>query len=170
MSKREKHTAFLRALVLDTAPTHPRPLLDRISRAECDENCSRRAFRVVLILGVFALFAQFYLSLLAPDSLGKSSHQVSRWLSALSAASLVSGVTFLACWLWHRALLDGVHEESRRFIVAAMASRTEARAPAQPLPAEPTRGEACAEVTSRLPEPMGSGRGYWDLFSLRRSS
>ena len=162
MSKREKQTAFLRALVVHAAPAPSPPLLERITRAEREEKCSRRAFRLVLILGSLAAFGQFYLSLLAPESLGKPSHFASRSLSALFAASLVSGAAFLACWFWHRALLDRAHEESRRFIITSMPPRMETGDPAPALAEEVGR--------TYLPEPVELERSGWELFASRRPS
>jgi hypothetical protein len=170
MSKRERQTAFLKTLVLHAPPTDPRGLLERIAKAERDERCSRRAVRLVLLVGALAVFAQFYLSLLAPTSLGKPAHFANRSLSALSVASLISCAVFLVCWFWHRALLDGVHEESRRFILASLPVVTGPGRPAEhpPFDAQPAHARALGRGDRR--EALERDRSYWDLFAFRRHS
>jgi len=168
MSKRERHTAFLKTLVLRARAADPRRLLERMVRAERDERCSRRALRLVLIVGALAVLAEFYLSLLAPASLGKPSHFASHLLAALSAASLISSAAFLACWFWYRALLDGVQEESRRFILTALPPPNGTARPAERPPAEAQPSPARAGGPTEPLVPLGPDRSYWGLFTLRR--
>ena len=171
MSKRQKQTAFLKTLILHGDAEVRAQLEERIKRAERDEQCAWRALWLVSVLAVFSGFGICYSAVLIPEFFHNSWQTVVRLFCGLGLASLVCAVSFLACWLWCRAVLNRVQEDCRRFVMAML---------------EPSdRGQRLADANERNPAaPVNDGKsraergsmimpaypGYTKLFSLRRVS
>ena len=171
MSKRQKQTAFLKTLILHGDAEVRTQLEERIKRAERDEQCAWRALWLVSVLAVFSAFGICYSAVLIPEFFHNSWHKVVRLFCGLGLASLVCAVSFLACWLWCRAVLNRVQEDCRRFVMAMLEPGHRAR-----------RSGDHDEHNLLVPADAGNGRpgrramllpeypSYSKLFCLRRIS
>jgi hypothetical protein len=171
MSKRQKQTAFLKTLILHGDAEVRAQLEERIKRAERDEQCAWRALWLVSVLAVFSGFGICYSAVLIPEFFHNSWQTVVRLFCGLGLASLVCAVSFLACWLWCRAVLNRVQEDCRRFVMAMLEPSDRARRSAGHEERNPVL-PALARDRHADRNPMGlpAYPGYAQLFSLRRIS
>jgi hypothetical protein len=130
MSERQKQTAFLKTLMGFEDSEQRRILHERIMKAERDERCLRRALFLVSLFGFVCLCGLGYASVLLPEFFSNHSHRLTRLLCALGLGSLFCFVSFLGYWIWHRSVLDGLHDECRGVVANLML----ARAQPNPLP------------------------------------
>jgi len=124
MSERQKQTDFLKMLILYEDTDERRQLQERIRKAERDECCLRRVIFLVVLLGLFSLAGLGYSAVLLPDFFRNSTHFLIKLFCALGLGSLICLVTFGVYWFWFRGVLDGLHEECRRYVLAVMASKS----------------------------------------------
>src|SRR5436309_1306879 len=174
MSKRQKQTAFLKALILHGDMDVRAQLQERIKKAERDELCSWRALWLVTVLGLFSCCGICYSAVLMPEFFQNSSHIVVKTFCGLGLASLICSVAFLGFWMWCRAALNHVQEDCRRYVMAMLepSGRPDL---SQPLPTQDRPGtENRATVESRGAENcaaiLPTYQTYLQLFSLRRIS
>ena len=120
MSKRQKHTTFLKTLILHGNAEERLQLQDRINRAERDEVCAWRALWLVTLLAVFSCCGVLYSAVLIPEFFQSSTHLVVKIFCGLGLASLICAIAFMFFWLWCRGVLNRVHEDCRRFIMAIL--------------------------------------------------
>lgn len=175
MSKRQKQTAFLRALILHGNAEERARLQERISRAERDEQCAWRALWLVSLLAVFSCLGICYSAVLIPEFFNQSSHPIVKVFCGLGLASLICATAFLGFWIWCRGVMNRVQEDCRRFVMAMMEPRprTQEDTDAGGPPARPDDRIVSLNAT-RFPEgspaELPACRTYSQLFSLRRAS
>src|SRR5439155_21798253 len=99
MSKRQKQTAFLKALILHGDMDVRAQLQERIKKAERDELCSWRALWLVTVLGLLSCCGICYSAVLMPEFFQNSSHIVVKTFCGLGLASLICSVAFLGFWM-----------------------------------------------------------------------
>ena len=175
MSKRQKQTAFLRAMILHGDAEERARLQARIIRAERDEQCAWRALWLVTLLAVLSCLGICYSAVLIPEFFNQYWHPMVRIFCGLGLASLICATAFLGFWIWCRGVMNRVQEDCRRFVMATMEPRV--RNPKDHEtgggPSEPDERMVSLNAT-RLPEAVGAElpacRTYSQLFSLRRAS
>ena len=174
MSKRKKQTALLKALVLHGNMDDRLQLQERINKAERDELCAWRAFWLVSLVGVFSCCGLCYSAVLIPEFFQNSSHIIVKIFCGLGLASLTSAVVFLFFWLWCRGVLNRLHEDCRRFVMAMLEPGGRSAQPKFPADAgeAPESGAKVVNVYPRAANliALPTHQTYSELFSLRRSS
>ena len=175
MSKRQKQTAFLEALIRYGNLDERAHLQERIKRAERDEQCAWRALWLVSLLAVFSGFGICYSAVLIPGFFQNSSHIAVKVFCSLGLASLICAVAFLGCWIWCRAVLNRAQEDCRRCVMAVLEPLGRTNFPQFPPLAQDEQQvrarmivEAGREKNDATPRPRY--QPYSQLFSLRRVS
>jgi hypothetical protein len=120
MSKRQKHSAFLKTLILHPDMVERGGFEDKITQAERDERCAWRAFWLMMVLAVFSVCGICYSAVFIPEFFQKPGILVVKIFCGLGLASLFCGVTFISFWLWCRGVLNRLHDECRRYIVTML--------------------------------------------------
>ncbi|PYL00714.1 MAG: hypothetical protein DME19_04130 [Verrucomicrobia bacterium] len=174
MSKRQKQTAFLKTLILHGKMEDRMELQERIGKAERDEMCAWRALGLVSLLAVFCCCGICYSAVLIPEFFQNSPHLVVKIFTGLGLASLICAVVFLFSWLWYRGVLNRVHEECRRFVMATFEPRSRAALAQSHSPTqEEQKGEGTSAGDKGLetdPTLVPAYQTYSQLFGIRRSS
>jgi len=173
MSKRQKQTAFLKSLVLHGNMAGQVELQERIDKAERDELCAWRALWLVSLLAFFSICGICYSAVLIPEFFQSSSHIAVKFFYGLGLASLVCAVAFLFFWLWCRGVLNRLHEECRRLIMAMLEPDERAIHSALSLPASEKTEEEYPLVQHEHRAPADARpahRTYSQLFSFRKAS
>lgn len=117
MRERQKETAFLRGLIRLEDTEAGRRLQERITKAECDEKCIRRALFVVALVGLLSLSGLCYSAVFLQDFFQNSSHLVIKFFSASGLGSLLCFGGFLFYWIRYRRASNHLHGECRRFVM-----------------------------------------------------
>jgi len=175
MSKRQKQTAFLKALVRRGELDERAQLQERISRAERDEQCARRALWLVCLLALFSCFGLCYSAVLIPELFQNSWHGVVKVFCGLGLTALICAVAFLGFWMWCRSVLNRVQEDCRRFVMAMLEPNGRSNF-AQFFPRDQQAPKAGTLAVPHLGLRQGNSpvlpacQPYSQLFSLRRVS
>ena len=127
MSEHQRETAFLRQVIAYDDTAERLKLEERITQAQRDENCARRAVWLMVLLTALAAVGLGYAAVL----LGDFPHNLSRFVShfivrvsgALGLASLVSLLAFLGVQVGCRKDLGQRREECRRLAIKLLESR-----------------------------------------------
>jgi hypothetical protein len=119
---------FLKDLVLQSNPEESRRLLRRLHQAERQELLSRR-WTILIALGI----ASWWIAVLlvTPGGAGvwrPSDHPVAVLLSWMGGMALFGLLLVGSCWLWHRASLRRIIQETHRYLAGWLVCR------AQPIP------------------------------------
>lgn len=122
-SEHQREMAFLRHLMHydDTDERHK--LEEKLTRAERNERCARRAVGLMVVLTALAVVGLGYAALLLEDFPPNTSQFVTRLFCALGLASLVSLLAFVGFWLVSRGKLDDQREGCRRLATRIVESR-----------------------------------------------
>jgi len=172
MSKRQKQTAFLKSLVLHGNMEGQVELQERINKAERDELCAWRALWLVSLLAFFSVCSICYSAVLIPESFQSSSHVVVKFFYGLGLASVICAVAFLCFWLWCRGVLNRLHEDCRRFVMAMLEPGERAGDSTLFPPASETEEEsALFQHEHREPAAVvPAHQTYSQLFTFRKTS
>src|SRR5262249_20581042 len=156
---------FIRALILHGDSNQRDNLLRRMAKAEREEQSSRCALILVVILSLISVSAVCYGAVLLPDFFHGGSKVVIRFFCGLGLAAMICSLVFSGCWLWYRSALNRVHRESRRFLLNLLESKpTPGRAPL----VSPGEGAAKDNGNSTIAARNPSTQDYVDVFRLRR--
>ena len=175
MSKRQKQTAFLKALILHADSEERARLEERIKRAEREELCAWRALWLVCLLAVFSCLGICYSAVLIPEFFNNSSHIIVRVFCGLGLGSLICATAFLAFWMWCRGVMNRVQEDCRRFVMAMLEPGARARESKQSFSETDEKSVRSSAAVSdehpgRNPVALPAYQSYSQLFSLRRFS
>jgi hypothetical protein len=172
MSKRKKHSVFLKALILHGDAEGRSLLQEKMHQAERDELCAWRALWLVSLLVAFSCCGICYSAVLIPEFFQNSSHIVVKIFSGLGLASVICAVGFLFFWLWCRGVLNRTHEDCRRFVMATLEPGSRSK-----LSVLPTTDDGLSTGTDDIFEgrtglvsvrAVPTHQTYSQLFSLRR--
>jgi hypothetical protein len=172
MSKRKKHSVFLKALILHGDGKGRALLGERMQQAERDELCAWRALWLVSLLTAFSCCGICYSAVLIPEFFQNSSHIVVKIFSGLGLASVICAIGFLFFWLWCRGVLNRAHEDCRRFVMATLEPGSRSKLSVPIAGDGPNNGPA--DIFEQMATPVGvlavsTHRTYSQLFSLRRN-
>ena len=120
MSERQKQLNFLKLLIRSEDSEQRRDLQDRIKKAEQDERCIRRMMFLVVVVGLLSLACLGYSAVFHPNFFAHTMPFLVRLFSALTLGSLICLLVFVGYWFWQRNMLNGLNEECRRAVLAAM--------------------------------------------------
>lgn len=115
MTERERQTAFMESLLKEGSGESGR-LRERLTKAQHDERCIRRALILMLIVGAFALLGLGYSAVLLPEFFDNATPFLVKIFCALGLGSLMCMIIFGGCWLWYRTVSNQVNEDCRHFI------------------------------------------------------
>jgi uncharacterized membrane protein YccC len=123
MSGTQKETAFLRRVIVydDTGERHK--LEEKITQAQRDEYCVRRAVRLMVFLIALALAGLGYAAVFLEDFTEPKSQFVLRLFGVLALGSLIALFAYLGLWFIYRQKLNRRHEECRQFVAKLLESR-----------------------------------------------
>jgi|SRR6185437_7938633 len=172
MSKRKKHSVFLKALILHGDAEGRSLLQEKMQQAERDELCAWRALWLVSLLAAFSCCGICYSAVLIPEFFQNSSHIVVKIFSGLGLASVICAIGFLSFWLWCRGVLNRTHEDCRRFVMATLEPGSRSKLSVRA--ADDGLNTGAADVfgarTGLVSAPtVPTHQTYSQLFSLRRS-
>lgn len=140
MTAQKESSAFLRALLVYLSKEERGHWYDSLAHAEREHQCLRRAVFLMGVLLMVALAGMGYCAVLLPDVFRDPTHLIIRGLSVLGLGALIAQVVFLGYLIWHRTVMNHLHEECRSLVRALVRSRRKAlaasglalRMPAQP--------------------------------------
>ena len=127
MSEHQRETAFLRQCILcdDTAERHQ--LDQRLTHAQRDERCVRRAAWLMVLLTALSMAGLCYSAIFRMDHPQNLSQFltlfVTKVLCALGLGSLICLVSFVGLGVAYRKQLDQRREECRRLAAKLLNSR-----------------------------------------------
>ncbi|HTD65155.1 MAG TPA: hypothetical protein VK846_01325 [Candidatus Limnocylindria bacterium] len=129
-NEHQREMSFLRHLMLydETEERHVRE--NKLTCAESNERCARRAVWLMAVFTALAVVGLGYAAMLLEDFPPNSSQFVTRIFCALGLASLVSLLTFVGFWLVSRGKLDDERDGCRRLVTRIVESRLGKPAPA----------------------------------------
>jgi hypothetical protein len=131
----QEETTFLRHVIAYDDTSERRQIDERITQAQRDERCVRRAVLVMVWLAALAAAGLMYAAVFFPhhplDPWRFFSHFIVKFLCAVGLAALACGLSFVALGILYRKRLDERHEECRRFAASVIESRL-GRPPASP--------------------------------------
>lgn len=130
MSASKEPEAFLRALLLHSDGAEHRQLHDRLTQAEGERKCLRRAMVLTTVLLMLSLAGLAYYAVLVPNSFRIPMHLCVRGLIALALGTVLSQFVFLLYLLRLHASMTRLHEEGRRLILLVTLRRPEKSEPA----------------------------------------
>jgi formate hydrogenlyase subunit 3/multisubunit Na+/H+ antiporter MnhD subunit len=141
MSEQRRETEFLRKCILhdDTAERHE--LEEKLTQAERNERCVRRAVWLMALFTAFAMAGLCYSAVFQVDYPQNMSHLTRPFMSkvfcALGLGSLISFAAFLGVRTVYRQQLDQRREECRRLATRLLESRVgQARSRSLPVPSK----------------------------------
>ena len=135
MSDHQRETEFLRRCIGydDTEARHE--LEARITQAERDERCIRRAVWAVVVLTAVGVAGLGYAAVFIEDFPNGGNQRVVRIFGALGLGSLICLLGFLGYWGFCRKELNMRRDECRRLAAQLMESRLgKPRVPSEPIP------------------------------------
>jgi hypothetical protein len=123
MNNRERETEFLRHCIGydDTDARHD--LEAKISQAQRDERCVRRAVWVVVLLTAVGLAGLCYAAIFVADFPNSSDQRMVKTFGALGLGSLICLPGFLGFWGFYRKELNLRREECRRLAAELLETR-----------------------------------------------
>ncbi len=129
MSERQKQCDFMKALMLYEDTEERRRLEAKISKAERDEKCVWRVLFLVLVLELISFAGLGYSAVFMPEFFQNTKPLLVKLFCTLGLSAAICLLVFGGYWLWHREVLNGLHEECRRVIRAALDDRYKANSP-----------------------------------------
>jgi len=122
-NEQQKEMSFLHHLMLYDETDERHVMEEKLTRAERNERCARRAVGLMVVLTALAVVGLGYAALLLEDFPPNTSQFVTRIFCAFGLASLVSLLAFAGFWLVSRGKLDDQREGCRRLVTRIMESR-----------------------------------------------
>lgn len=119
----QREMSFLRHLMLYDDTDECQQLEEKITRAQRNEQCARRAVWLMVVLIALAVVGLGYAALLLEGFPPNTSQFTTRMFCALGLASLVSLLAFVAFWLVSRGELNEQREKCRRLVTRIVESR-----------------------------------------------
>lgn len=113
----ETEAAFLKELIAYEDNEANLRLRDDLAKAARESKCLRHAIFLMVTLFFLSLAGLSYCALLLPQIVSNPTHLVTRSLSFLGLASLISQLEFLGYLLWHRFTVNRLHKECRRRVL-----------------------------------------------------
>ena len=136
-SEHQREMSFLRHLML-YGQTHERHALEeRITQAERNERCARRAVSLMAVLTGLAVAGLGYSAILLEDFPQNKTQFAIRAFCVLGLAALTSLLAFMLIWLLSRGELNAQREGCRRLVTKIVESHL--GKPATLSAAEPSR-------------------------------
>lgn len=131
MNERKKQSEFLKSLLAcQDCPEH-RDLHDRLLRAERDEQCMRRACRLVVVVTFMALAVLGYFTVLeVSNSMSRLAAVALRFAQVIALGSAMASTVFIGLLFWQRALISRLHADGRKLVTANLQNRHPSPAPA----------------------------------------
>ena len=123
LSEHEREVSFLRYLMLYGDTNECMEQEEKITHAERNEHCARRAVKLMVVLTGLSLLGLGYAALLLEDFPPNTSQFLTRIFCALGLASLTSLLAFVALWLISRGELNEHREGCRRLVTKIVESR-----------------------------------------------
>ncbi|SRR5258705_9709985 len=151
MNEQQRDTAFLTRMISYDESPERRQLAQRISRAQSDERCVRRAAWLMVLFAGLATAGLCYAAvfLLEPLNIPQFLDQLLiKVLSALALGSFISLAGFMALGNRYRDELARYREECRCLTMKVMEARFGTALPS-PVPLEPARDTAISEAPLR---------------------
>lgn len=134
MSERQKQANFLKRLLAGDECAEHRRLEERITAAERDERCLRRACHLVVVITLAALSVLGYLTVLeVPDSMAHYGKVALQFFHVLALGSGMCLGVFFGLLFWQRALIHRLYDEGRKLVTVSLQHRSQpslAQAPA----------------------------------------
>src|SRR5262245_24359675 len=115
MTERERQAEFLKRLLKDETEECKR-LKARLTQAQHDEHCIRRALILMVLVAVFSLMGLGYCAVLLPAFFDNATPLLVKVFCALGLGSLICMCIFGSCWLWYRKASNQINEDCRYFI------------------------------------------------------
>jgi uncharacterized integral membrane protein len=119
MTERERQTQFLENLLQDGTGQSTR-LKQRISQAQHDEYCIRRALILMLLVGIFSIVGLGYSAVLLPEFFDNATPMLVKIFCALGLGSLICMLIFGSCWMLYRKSSNEINEACRQHIMEAL--------------------------------------------------
>ena len=124
MSERQKQAAFLKNLLASDDCAEHRLLGERITAAERDERCLRRACRLIVVITLAALSVLGYLTVLqVPDSMARFAKVAFHFFHVLALGSGMCLGVFAGLLFWQRGLIHRLYDEGRKLVTASLQHR-----------------------------------------------
>jgi hypothetical protein len=117
---------FLKELIAIDDSEASLQLQDRLAKADRESRCIVRALFLMVTLFILSLAGLSYCALLLPQIFSNSTHVVTKSLSVLGLASLISQLEFFGYLLWHRFAMSRLHKECRHRALLLVQSRLRA--------------------------------------------
>ena len=152
MSERQKECDFLKALMLYEDTEERRRLDEKISKAERDEKCVWRVLVLVLVLELISFAGLGYSAVFMPEFFHNTKPLLVKLFCTLGLSAAICLLVFGGYWLWHREVLNGLHEECRRVIKAALEDRYKASRPRPATLATQERSADAYEIVTTAPQ------------------
>jgi len=122
MNDQQKETAFLRQCLLYDDTAERRELEKKLTQAQSDERCVRRAVWVMALSMALATAGLCYLAIFQPDY-PQNVSLISKVFCALGLGSLICLAAFVGLGTVYRKKLDQRREECRRLATKLLESR-----------------------------------------------
>ena len=123
MRVHETQEAFLNALIAYEDGEASCQLRDRLAKADRESKCIRRAIFLMAALFILSLAGLSYCAFLLPQGFFNPTHLVTKSLSLLGLAALVSQFEFFGYLLWHRFGVNRLHKECRHRVLLLVESQ-----------------------------------------------
>jgi len=115
MTERERQAEFLKRLLKDGTEECKR-LKARLTQAQHDEHCIRRALILMVVVALFSIVGLGYCAVLLPAFFDNATPLLVKVFCALGLGSLLCMMIFGSCWLWYRKASNQVNEDCRYFV------------------------------------------------------
>ncbi len=126
MSERQKQADFLKRLLAGDECAEHRRLEERITTAEREGLCLRRACQLVGVITLAALSVLGYLTVLhVPDSMAHYGQIAQRFFHVLALGSGMCLGVFVGLQFWQRALIHRLYEEGRKLVTVSLQHRSQ---------------------------------------------
>ena len=127
MNDNQRQTEFLRQCLLYDDSSESHTLVERIKRLQCDERCSGRGVRLMILLGTLAFAGLAYLAIFIEDfpqnMPGFMTRFITRAFCVVALSSFICVPAFLGLgWIYQRELAQ-VREDCRRRAAKLLESR-----------------------------------------------
>jgi hypothetical protein len=124
--ERETQAAFLKVLIAYDDGEASLQLQDRLAKVHRESKRIRQVIFVMVALFILALCGLGYCALLRPRVFSDPTHFVTRSLSFVGLASLISQVQLFGYLVWQRVAAGRLHQECHRRVVLPVESQLRA--------------------------------------------
>jgi hypothetical protein len=126
MLEHETQAAFLKALIGLEDGEASLELQDSLAKAERESKWIRHVMFLMVTLFSLSLAGLGYCAVLLPEIFFNPTHLVTKSLTVLGLASLISQLELFGYLLWHRLAVNRLHKECRRRVLLLVESQLKA--------------------------------------------